>query len=173
MDYLYDNLVGVAGLIATVIGLGIAIWQIGRARKAAKAAEGAASAARRASDETRSAIHGVLTVSDLRRVIGYLQQIKGFHRDQKWETSLNMYQLLRSSLTDVHARLPAPASRYRVALREAITEVTLIEDEVETALKDTGGPVNWEKFNSTLNRIQDNLETIASSTQVGESEVSE
>ncbi len=172
MDYLYDNLVGVAGLIATVGGLAIAIWQIRAARKAAKKAESAASAAGRASVETRDAIHGVLTIADLERSIGYVQQIKSLHREEKWETCLHIYQHLRSSLADIHARLPAPASRHRVALQGAITEMRLLENEVEATLKNTGSLDNWEKFNSTLNGIQANLEAIASSTQVGESEVS-
>ena len=171
MDYLYDNLVGVAGLIATVIGLGIAIRQIGRARKAAKAAEGAASAARRASDETRSAIHGVLTISDLQRVIGYVQQIKSLHRDQKWETCLHVYQVLRSSLADIRARLPEPAAQYRLTLRESIDQMRSIEDTVNAAVLAGDEPAGVEKFNSALNTIQVKLEGMVSSAQVQESEV--
>ena len=168
MDYLYDNLVGVAGLIATVGGLAIAIRQVIGARRAAEAAEGAASAAQRATIETRDAIYGVLTVSDLQRVIGQLQQIKSFHRDQKWDICLNMYQVLRSSLADIRARLPDSASRHRLTLQDAIAEVTLIEDEVETALEDSGDPVDWQQFNSTLNEIQVKLEEIVSSAQIRE-----
>jgi hypothetical protein len=148
--------------------LGIAIWQVVGARRAAESAEKAASAARRASDETRSAIHGVLTVSDLQRVIGYVQQIKIFHRDRKWETSLNLYQVLRSSLVDIRARLPDSASRHRLTLQDAIAEVTLIEDEVEAALEDSVDPVDRQQFNSTLNEIQAKLEEIVSSAQIRE-----
>ena len=168
MNYLYDNLVGVVGLIATVIGLGIAIWQIIGARRAAESAENAASAARRASVETREAIHGVLTVSDLQRVIGYVQQIKSFHRERKWDICLNMYQTLRSSLADIRAQLPDSASRHRLTLQDAIAEVTLIEDEVEAALEDSVDPVDWQQFNSTLNEIQAKLEEVVSSAQIRE-----
>ena len=56
----------------------------------------------------------------LRRLIGYVQQIKSFHRDQKWDICLNMYQVLRSSLADIRARLPEPAARHRMTLKEAI-----------------------------------------------------
>ena len=168
MDYLYDNLVGIAGSIATVGGLAIAIWQVIGARRAAEAAEDAATAAQRATIETRDAIYGVLTVSDLQRVIGQLQQIKSFHREQKWDICLNMYQMLRSSLADIRARLPDSASRHRLTLQDAIAEVTLIEDEVETALEDSGDPVDWQRFNSTLNEIQVKLEEIVSSAQIRE-----
>ena len=172
MNYLYDNWVGVAGLIVTGIGLGFAIWQVIVARKAAEAAEDAASAAHKASIETRDTIHSVLVISDLERVIGYVQQIKGFHREEKWDICLNMYQLLRASLADIRARLPDPAAKHRIALREAIDQMRAIENNVDTAVRIGANPVAFEKFNSVLNEIQAKLEEIVSSAQVQESEVS-
>lgn len=172
MDYLYDNLVGVAGLIATVGGLIIAIRQVIGARRAAEAAEDAASAAQRATIETRNAIHGVLTVSDLRRVIGYVQQIKSFHRDQKWDICLNMYQVLRSSLTDIRARLPEPAARHAMTLKEAIDQVNTIENTLDVAVRSGSEFAVSEDFNSILNEIQAKLEEMVSRVQVEESEVS-
>ena len=172
MNYLYDNWVGVAGLVATVVGLGIAIWHVIGARRAAEAAEDAASAAENASVETRDAIHSVLVISDLERVIGYVQQIKSFHREQKWDICLNMYQLLRSSLADIRARLPEPAAQHRLTLREAIDQVRAIEDNVDTAVRAGTGPTAAENFNSVLNAIQARLEEIVSSAQIQGSEVS-
>ncbi len=164
--------VGLTGLIVTVVGLGIAIWQVIGARRAAEAAEDAASAAENASVETRDAIHSVLVVSDLERVIGYVQQIKSFHRDQKWDICLNMYQLLRSSLADIRARLPHPVAQDRLTLRKAIDQVRAIEDNVDTAIRIGSNPAASENFNGVLNEIQAELEGIVSSAQILESEVS-
>jgi hypothetical protein len=172
VEYLYDNWVGLSGLIATVVGLGIAIRQVIGARRAAEAAEGAASAAQRATIETRDAIHGVLTVSDLRRVIGYVQQIKSFHRDQQWDICLNMYQVLRSSLTDIRSRLPEPAAQYRLVLREAIDQVNAIENTLDVAVRSGSEFAASEDFNSILNEVQAKLEEMVSRVQVQESEVS-
>ena len=172
MNYLYDNWVGVAGLIATVVGLGIAIWQVIGARRAAEAAEDAASAAENASVETRDAIHSVLTVSDLQRVIGYVQQIKNFHREQKWDICLNMYQVLRSSLADIRARLPEPAAQYRLTLREAINQVKAIENDLDVAVRAGAESMASEDFNGILNEVQAKLEEMVSSVQVQEGEVS-
>lgn len=175
MDYLYDNwgdLVSLVGLLATVVGLWIAIRQVMMARKAAEASENAASAAQRASIEARDAIHNVLTISDLQRVIGYVQQIKSLHRDQKWEICLHLYQLLRASLADIQARLPDPAARYRMILREAVPQIIVMENSVDAALGGSDDPEGVEDFNSILNGIQARLEEIVSSAQVGESEVS-
>ena len=52
MDYVYDNwgnLASIAGLLSTIIGLGVAVWQVTAARKAAEASRDDASAARTAS----------------------------------------------------------------------------------------------------------------------------
>ena len=172
MNYLYDNWVGVAGLVATVVGLGIAIWHVIGARRAAEAAEDAASAAENASVETRDAIHSVLVISDLERVIGYVQQIKSFHREQKWDICLNMYQVLRSSLKDIRARLPEPAAQYRLVLREAIDQVNAIENTLDVAVRSGSEFAASEDFNSILNEVQAKLEEMVSRVQVQESEVS-
>lgn len=171
MNYLYDNWVGLSGLFATVVGLGIAIWQIIGARRAAEAAEDAAAAARRASVETQGAIHSVLAVSDLQRAIGYVQQIKGFHREKRWDICLNTYQLLRASLADIRARLPESDAQNRLTLREAIDQVRVIEDNVDAAVRASTEPAAPENFNSVINEIQVRLEEIVSRAQIQGSEV--
>lgn len=168
----YNLVVGVLGLIATVAGLWIAIRQVIGARRAAQKAESAALAAENATIETRDTIHSVLVISDLERVIVYFQQIKGFHRDQKWDICLNMYQLLRSSLAEIRARLPEQASQHRLTLRKAIDQVRVIEDTVDTAIRTGASPAASENFNSVLNKIQTELEDIVSSAQIQGSEVS-
>lgn len=175
MDYVYDNwgnLASVAGLLATIIGLGVAVWQVTAARKAAEASRDAASAAHTASVQTRDAIHGVLTVADLQRSIGYVQELKEFHRYENWAVCLNMYHILRESLAHIRARLPVQEASRRRKLREAIDQMRVMEDNVDDALKHNTAPTASEKFNKTLNEIQVWLEEIVSSVQTWEGEVS-
>lgn len=178
MDYLYDNWgnlaseASVVGLLATIIGLGVAVWQVTVARKAAEASRDAASAARTASVQTRDAIHGVLTVSDLQRSIGYVQELKEFHRYENWDVCLNMYHILRESLAHIRARLPVQEAIQRRKLRESIDQMRVMEDNVDDALKRDTAPTASEKFNKTLNEIQVWLEEIVSSVQTREGEVS-
>ena len=98
-DYFLDNwgsFVGVLGVIISIGGFAIAIWQATRARTSAQAAEVA-------SKQTRDVIANVLTVGDLSRAIQLIQRIKDFHRDQKWEVSLQHYQILRATITDIRS----------------------------------------------------------------------
>ena len=172
MDYVYDNWIGLGGLVVTVVGLAVTVWQVVRARKVAEESKDAASAARTASVQTRDAIHGVLTVSDLQRSIGYVQELKEFHRYKNWAVCLNMYHILRESLAHIRARLPVQKASQRRKLREAIDQMRVMEDNVDDALKHNTAPTASEKFNKTLNEIQVCLEEIVSSVQTREGEVS-
>lgn len=156
----------------TVVGLAVTVWQVVRARKVAEESKDAASAARTASVQTRDAIHGVLTVSDLQRSIGYVQELKEFHRYKNWAVCLNMYHILRESLAHIRARLPVQKASQRRKLREAIDQMRVMEDNVDDALKHNTAPTASEKFNKTLNEIQVCLEEIVSSVQTREGEVS-
>lgn len=156
----------------TGVGLAVTVWQVIRARKAAEGSKDAASAARNASVETRDAIHGVLTVADLQRSIGYIQGLKEFHRGRRWDVCLNMYQTLRESLAHIRARLPEQEDDRRRELQEAINQMRVMEDKVNDDLKHDADSTVPEKFNSTLNEIQVSLEEIVSSVQTREGEVS-
>lgn len=156
----------------TVVGLAVTVWQVVRARKAAEESKDAASTARTASVKTRDAIHGVLTVADLQRSIGYIQELKEFHRYENWAVCLNMYHILRESLAHIRARLPTQEAIQSLKLREAIDQMKVMEDNVDDALKHNTAPTASEKFNKTLNEIQVCLEEIVSSVQTREGEVS-
>ena len=156
----------------TGVGLAVTVWQVVLARKAAEESKDAASAARTASVETRSAIHGVLTVADLERAIGYIRELKEFHRDRRWDVCLNMYQIVRASLAHIRSRLPVQETSQRRKLREAIDQMRVIEDNVDDALKRNEDPTTSENFNKTINEIQRCLEEIVSSVQTREGEVS-
>lgn len=152
----------------TGLGLAVTVWQVVLARKAAEGSKDAASAARTASVETRDAIHGVLTVADLRQSIGYIRELKDFHRYRRWDVCLNMYQILRESLAHIRSRLPEQEDDRRRELQEAIDQMRVMEDNVDDALKHDADPTVPEEFNITLNEIQVSLEAIVSSAQTGE-----
>ena len=140
-------------------GFAIAIWQVTRARTAARAAE-------IASKQTRDTIATVLTVGDLNRAIQLIQRIKDFHRDQKWEVSLQHYQILRATLTDIRSRLPDALSDKRLALHRAIPQISVMETSVDQSIREDNTPNGVENFSGILNSIQLHLEEISSSTQL-------
>lgn len=152
----WGDIVGAVGLVITVIGFGVAIYQATKAREAADAAEAA-------SLETRQAITKVLTVADLQKAIAAIQRIKDLHRDKEWKASLQHYQPLRVMLVDITARYVALTPGQHAVLSGAIPQIVVIENSVDEALRGSAEPSGAGNFNEALTTIQVNLEGIASS----------
>ena len=155
----WGSFVGALSLIVTVVGFVVAIRRVTQARASARAAEDA-------SKETMAAIARVLSVSDISRAIGLISRIKDFHRDQKWEVSLQHYQILRATLTDIRHRLPAGSSEINRALRSAVPQISVMETSVDQAIRANTPPDGEENFARTLTSLQEHLEDISSSTQL-------
>jgi hypothetical protein len=161
MDYLLDNwgsFVGLVSLIITIIGFAVAIRRATQARKAA--------------EEAREAIVRVLTVADLQRAIALIQRLKVLIRESRWEASLEHYQNLRSMLADIAARQPNPTPESRSTIQAAIPQITVIEINIDRAIRNGTDPSGLRNFNRVLSSIQANLEEIASSTPFADSEES-
>ena len=166
MEYVRDNwgsFVSLVSLIITVVMVGFAIRRASQARESAKAAEVA-------SIEARGAITRVLTIVDLERAIALVQRLKVLHREAKWEACLEHYPDLRHMLTDIRTTHPAPTPQVLTVFRDAIQQLTAMEDSVDRAVREGVQPSGVARLNITLNGIQQNLEEIASSTYLGGSE---
>ena len=167
MDYFLDNwgsFVGVLSLIITIIGFVIAIRRATQARTAAQAAE-------MASRQVREAIGQRLTATDLTRAIQLIQRIKDFHRDQRWEVSLQHYQILRSTaLEDILGRLSETMLEAKPQIQSAVRQVSAIENSVDRAVREGIEPAGQDGFNPTLTNLQSTLEGIEVQSQFGPSE---
>lgn len=164
MDYFLDNwgsFVGVLGVIISIGGFAIAIWQASQARTSAQAAEVA-------SKQTREAIVRAMTVIDLERSIALIQRLKELHRDRRWEATIEHYQTLRVMLGDIRDRYPEFTTRLFMESRNPLAEISNIEDSVDRAIAESTEPSGSGNFNTVLNDIQLELEDIARSIhQVG------
>ena len=159
MEYVRDNwgsFVSLISLIITVIMVGIAIRRANQARMSANAAEAA-------SIDARGAITRVLTIVDLERAIALVQRLKVLHRESKWEACIGHYPDLRQMLSDIQKTYPTPTTEVLGIFRNAIPQITTIENDVDRALRSNTQPSDLDGFNETLNTIQQNLEDIASS----------
>ncbi len=114
------------------------------------------------STETRSTITRVLTIVDLQKAIDLIQRVKLLHRDSKWEASLEHYQTLRSMLADIETRHPSPTEAFLTTIREAIPQITIIEDNIDRQLREGVQQVDIGEFNADLNKVQEYLEEAAS-----------
>ena len=136
--------VGVLGLIVSLCGFTIAVWQIRRTRTAAESAEAAAT-------EAREAVLRGISIPDLIEAQSIVGELLQLHRNQDLSYIFPKYERLRSVLTDVKANL---SGDYTDALDEAIDVLMDIEDEVELR------EVDATTFNGRLREIQQMLHEV-------------
>ena len=136
--------VGVLGLIVSLCGFTIAVWQIRRTRTAAESAEEAAVKAREA------VLRGI-SIPDLVEVHAIIGELIQLHRNQDLSDIFPKYEQLRAILTDVKANL---SGDYTDVLDEAIDVLMDIEDEAELP------EVDATTFNGSLREIQQILHEV-------------
>ena len=131
--------VGILGLIVSLSGFTIAVWQIHRTRTVAESAE-------RAAIEAREAVIYVTSVADLSQASAQIEQIKELHRIQDWRRAADRYTPLRQMLTRASSRLP---EENRQVFNFAIVQLREMEKDVNLAL-DQGSLLSSARFISVL-----------------------
>lgn len=163
MNYFLENwgsFAGVLGVALTIVGI---IFSIAAFKRAGKARD-SADAAKDASSATRATMTSTLAVVDIQKAISLVQRLKVLHRDSSWEVCLEHYPPLRAMLSDIDRRHPLPDQEQHIFLREAIPQLTFIENTVAKALNEGREPSLASNLEERLNEIQTGLEKLASST---------
>ena len=154
MDYLLENwgsFVGVLGLLASIGGLVYALL----ARRAARSAEQAAREARQALSRSLSSV-------DIERAVELINRLKNLHRQRDWSQAISLYQILRRTLTEIRASMPAGFEQARKAIDGAIPEITAMENQIGRSLHENSELEDTPRFDATLNTIQQELEMLQS-----------
>ena len=158
------------GDVATVVGIAVSLVGLGWAIKEARGARSASEAAESAASETRDQIARHLQAVDLQRAIGLIERIKALHDNARWEASREHYQTLRAMLSDVIARCPGN----QVGVREKLATARALIAQMENFVRGRGSRVISERdrsrLNQNLNDIQSDLEELASSVGLGDSQ---
>ncbi len=145
----WGNLASAVGLGVSVIGFGIAIYQIRRSRAAAVAA-------REAAQEARAALARNLTIADLTRVRERIQSIKDLHVSQQWQRAWDRYQDIRELLVEIRTRHQNLTASQRRIIQNAIRQIRAMEEAVQTTLIDNSRP-DMREFNQMLSNVQSTL----------------
>ena len=160
MDYLSENwgsIVGLLGFLASVGGLVYAFL----ARRAAKSAEQAARDAREALSRSLSSV-------DIERAVELINRLKDLHRQRDWGQAIWMYQILRRTLTEIRASLPAGFEQSREDIEAFLPEMTQMENSVRRSLHHDSEPEDGPVFDEMLNGIQQELESLQSTITYGD-----
>ena len=119
--------IGILGLIVSLAGFTIAVFQIRKTRSAAERAEEAA-------NKAREALIQVTSISDLSHASALIDRLKDLHRNEDLGRAIDKYTPLRQLLTEARFRLP---NANRNTFNEAIRQLRIMEEEAEKALKDS------------------------------------
>ena len=163
LEWLQDNWVNLLGFLSfagTMVGLGIALAQVRKARTAAEAASEAAMA-------TQEALAKSLTIGDLKNAIALLEKVKSYHRADKWEMAIEWYQPIRAALADARARYPGLEQEQTRQINSGIAHIRMMGNDVEQTLRSGQlPPTNVRAIAGRLNAIQSSLESLVSDLQM-------
>jgi hypothetical protein len=151
----WGDLASVLGVVVSIVGL---VWAV----RVARGARSAARAAKKATQETTDRIGRTLVVVDLERAVALIQLLKLLHRVGRWDAALEQYQLLRRMLTSILSRHTDLEADRRTRLAEARNQVSIMEQSVERKTALNGALGQRGSFSRQLNKIQTELEEMAS-----------
>ena len=75
-----------------------------------------------------------------------------------------MYQILRRTLSEIQSSIPAELRQFRETIRDSIPQITDMEIKVNRSLSENVEPEDALEFDTTLNAVQQELETLQSNT---------
>lgn len=153
----WGNLASVAGLVVSLVGFAIAIWQIRRSRNAADAA-------REAAVEARAAIGRNLTIEDIARASESIQSLKDLHQSESWERALDRYPVVRRMLIGIRERHPRLMNAQDTALQNAIGQLGIMEARLKAAIRDQRPPLTAH-FDTILSEAQAALDEAGAQLQ--------
>lgn len=140
--------VGLLGLIVSVGGFTLALWQITRTRAAAEHAEEAAVAA-------RAVVLRSMSISDLTQAHAIIEELKVLHRNQDLNEAIRRYTPLRQILTDVQATLPNDSMG---VFATAINSLMDMESDIDRAISsEDSAAIDIVTFNGILVDLQQML----------------
>ena len=163
IDFLWANW----GSLASVVGVVLSLGGLGWAIKEARGAKSASRAAQMAANETRDQIALHLRTVQLERAIGLIQVIKSLHNSDGWVAARELYQVLRTMLSEIIARCSENQTEFRERLandRIIVKDIeNLVDEHINQGIEDS----RRANINRQLNEIQSDLEDLANEDGFG------
>ena len=151
-DYHVGDLASITGVVISVVGFIITLWNVRRSKSAAERAEAAA-------NEARLLMRGYQTVADFSAAIAIMEEIKRLHRTGQLDVLLDRYAALRKVLIGVRRLSPSMNEAVENQLQSAITTLATMEDLVERS-RSAGSAPNFVRLNRLISRDIDALHAV-------------
>jgi cell division protein FtsX len=161
LNYFYklivDNHLGdiasVIGILISLIGFFITIWNVIKSRKAAQKAEEIV-------QKVREDISKIETIEEFSKAIATIDEIKRLNRDGAWPILPERYSALRKSLISIKISNPNMPENDKVILSNALRHTSNMEDQIEKFIIDKSLSVDISKFNKIISQQGDRLTEI-------------
>jgi hypothetical protein len=147
------DIINLVGILIGLIGFGIAIRQLSRTKKAAKAAE-------RAALQTQKALRHLDTVMDFSSAITMMEEIKRHHRSDNWIILPDRYSVLRQKLVAIKSNNAHVSEEQRLVLQGAIQQFSDLEKTVERGLMKNPTVLKADKLNELVSGQMDALNEV-------------
>ena len=144
------NWISIIGSILSLIGVGIAIWQIRLVKKAAVAAKEAA-------DQTQKTISQNLLLSNVHTCIKNLGEVQSFVRYERYEAALIRLTDLISNLNRIPESSENTGRNAQINLEETLAQLIIIREEFEAKVNKLSAKIVGFRVNNQLSKISDNL----------------
>ena len=147
------SIASLVGLVITVVGFFITIWNVRKSRTAAQQA-------REASLKVREDIRKIDTVSDLSSAISIMHEIKRLHRANEWIILPDRYSTLKKLLISIKVANPDLSETKKKSIQATIQQMTNIDKQIEKVVDGQEADVDVPKLNAIITKQVDRLEEV-------------
>jgi hypothetical protein len=140
------GVVGGLGLLVTVVGFGITLYQVRKSRTAAEAAA-------RSANQVRQTIEHFDAIAECATAIQALEEIERMHRAGPIGGLPDRYTAVKKGLIGISRVKPGPSEAHRTELQDAIVQITMLKNTVEKLIAQNELRVNSSKLNDITSKM--------------------
>lgn len=148
--YRVGDLSSMLGVLISVVGFVVTVWNVLRSKAAAVQA-------REAAEEARRAVGYADVLAKVPRAVSLIEEIKRLHREQSMSLLVERYAHLRTTLIEVAASIDTLTSSENWLLQKAIQQLETMEGVADRYLQQGHGNLDVTSLNEYLNRLSRGL----------------
>lgn len=153
------NWITVIGSLLSLIGVGIAIWQIQKTRRVAEAAKDA-------SDQTQKIISRNLLLSNVSTCAKNLDEIKLYIQMENYTAAQLRINDLIANLIRIQQRAENTRRIVHVDFKETLAQLSIIRNDFEKKVNKKSARINKVRINEQLSKISDDLNKLIGGTMI-------
>lgn len=143
--YKIGDFASIIGVLISLIGFGVTIYNVVRSKTAAEKAEHAA-------QKTREDINRINVVMEFASAISAMEEIKRLQRREAWELLPERYSSLRTLLISIKTAAAGLTNSQKSSIQSSIQHLTNLESQVEQKLAKGADSLNAPDLNLVLSK---------------------